>query len=225
MFLDSTFSSGAQPTPGDADDGPLRSDNNNSVDDVFDLTGTSAAAGVSEIPRLRAEHGTAGHREGLSASKATTMQAGFDEGYSLGAVVGLRAGAVLGILEALCAAAEAGGGGGGGGAAEQAEQAEQARMRTLCERSAGELATASVFGPEWWSADGVWRFHVRGDEEGDALTFTDVAGAHPLIAKWEAVVRDEVRRWGVDLGILDAGDAQRVGGDGPAGGGANALEW
>ena len=47
---------------------------------------------------------TDGYREGLSQGKAKVMQSGFDEGYPIGVVIGLRAGRVLGVLEGCVAA-------------------------------------------------------------------------------------------------------------------------
>ncbi|KAJ9129431.1 hypothetical protein NKR19_g10372, partial [Coniochaeta hoffmannii] len=40
------------------------------------------------------------------------------------------------------------------------------------------------------------------EEDGGEVVFADVAGAHPLVRKWEAAVREEARRWGVDLEVL-----------------------
>lgn len=42
----------------------------------------------SDIPRLRSIHVTAGYRDGIASSKAAYVQEGFDEGFSLGAVLG-----------------------------------------------------------------------------------------------------------------------------------------
>ncbi|KAK4989441.1 Essential protein Yae1, N terminal [Elasticomyces elasticus] len=67
------------------------------------LHGPSNAASPehSDIARLRSTHTTNGYRDGISESKAKFVQEGFDEGYSLGAVLGLRAGWILGVLEEL----------------------------------------------------------------------------------------------------------------------------
>ncbi|KAL8985824.1 MAG: hypothetical protein Q9177_004326 [Variospora cf. flavescens] len=56
----------------------------------------------SDIPRLRSTHATNGYRDGISASKDQALQPGFDEAYPLGAILGLRVGYVLGVLEGLC---------------------------------------------------------------------------------------------------------------------------
>ncbi|KAI9821485.1 MAG: Essential protein Yae1, N terminal [Thelocarpon impressellum] len=56
---------------------------------------------ISTLPSLRKAHETLGYRDGITASKASSVQAGFDEGYALGAARGLRAGCLLGALEGL----------------------------------------------------------------------------------------------------------------------------
>ncbi|ETN45698.1 uncharacterized protein HMPREF1541_09531 [Cyphellophora europaea CBS 101466] len=59
---------------------------------------------LSDLPSIRRQHMTDGYREGLSQGKAKVMQSGFDEGYPIGVVIGLRAGRVLGVLEGCVAA-------------------------------------------------------------------------------------------------------------------------
>ena len=59
---------------------------------------------LSDVPRLRSIHVTAGYRDGIADGKSQSVQAGFDEGYSLGAVIGLDVGWILGILEGLIVA-------------------------------------------------------------------------------------------------------------------------
>jgi hypothetical protein len=199
----------------------------NSLDDVFGsapaspiLSGSEpqshhsgfvAAAGLSEIPRLRSEHSTAGYRDGLTAAKASTIQAGFDEGYSLGAVIGSRVGAVLGILAGLCIAV---------GKTELGP--ERDRMLALLERGSMELRTEFVFARKWWGEDGIWKFEVKG-EEGAQVTFKEIADAHPLVQRWEGIVKDEVEKWGVDLAVLEAGEEQRLGSDEPSR--EESMDW
>lgn len=158
----------------------------------------------SDVPRLREKHETEGYRDGVTKGKAETVQAGFDEGYGLGAVLGLRIGRILGLLEGIYRAVAAG---------VEGEEAE--RMDRLMGDARKELRTESVFGREWWGEDGIWRFEVPGEGEGE-VTFVDVAGAHPLVTKWEKVVEGEVERWGLDLGIMevehvDEGKSEEVG--------------
>lgn len=59
---------------------------------------------VSDVPRLRSVHVTAGYRDGIADGKTRSVQAGFDEGYSLGAVMGLNVGWIMGILDGLIVA-------------------------------------------------------------------------------------------------------------------------
>lgn len=149
----------------------------------------------SDIPRLKEKHETEGYRDGVTKGKADSVQVGFDEGYGLGAVLGLRIGRILGLLEGIYNAILAG---------EVTEwEIERGRLENLLAQARRELDTRSVFDKEWWGEDGVWKFEVPGEVEGGEVVFHDIAGAHPLVGKWEVVVDEEVKRWGLDLGIMD----------------------
>jgi hypothetical protein len=88
----------------------------NSDDDVFDMSEdyqhptdrnqASAARQemLSELPAMQRQHMTSGYREGLSASKARSMQGGFDLGYPIGFELGLRVGKIFGVFEGFLAA-------------------------------------------------------------------------------------------------------------------------
>ncbi|KAK4132819.1 hypothetical protein BT67DRAFT_463428 [Trichocladium antarcticum] len=144
----------------------------------------------SDIPRLSQAHTNAGYRDGITLAKARTAQAGFDEGYGLGATIGARAGQLLGVLEGLAAAvglhslsqqrgSGRGGDGGGDGGADEGKE-EAARLGALLAEARRELS-------------------VRG---GGLVVFADVAAAHPLVRKWDGIVRGEAERYGVDLEVL-----------------------
>jgi hypothetical protein len=159
-------------------------------------------AEVSDIPRLKEKHETEGYRDGVTKAKAESAQQGFDEGYSLGATLGLRIGKILGLLEGISHAVQS--------AAKDPTNKEdeewavqRARMEKLLVDARVELKTQNVFGKEWWGEDGIWKFEVPGEGEGREVLFPDVAGAHPLVVKWEEVVKKEVGMWGLDLGVLD----------------------
>ena len=147
----------------------------------------------SDIQRLQAEHSTAGYRDGITAAKAQSIQAGFDEGFSLGATIGLKAGQLLGILEGIAGALRDGGG-------ERAADAEK-----LLASARSDLNTKAIYAEEYWAPDGTWKYDVQSraeKEEGDIL-FSHVADAHPLIQKWSATVEAEVQRWGIDRNALE----------------------
>ncbi|KAK1767218.1 hypothetical protein QBC33DRAFT_81057 [Phialemonium atrogriseum] len=196
--------------------------------------GTAAAAAAaadhqhpSDIPRLRREHATAGYRDGVAAAKARSAQAGFDEGFGLGAAVGARAGRLLGLLEGIASAAAAAAATAESGVSPGAEEdgAAGGSVVRLLGRAREELGVGSVFGSEYWEADGTWKYEVAGggggdgqrqrQEEGgdegaagdDEVVFADVAAAHPLLRRWEALVQAEVKRWGVDLSVLAEDEA------------------
>ena len=229
MFRDDTFTpSYNAPSPPSAADFPSSPAHaNNDMDDVFGSAPASPSqassfplqqsnAEPSDIPRLRSLHSTAGYRDGLTASKATTMQEGFDEGFGLGATMGLRVGQILGTLEGLCSAlssaskpaksdtkAE--------GEVEQAqEQAGDAeRLTSLLAKARHELRTEGVFGTGYWGKDGVWIYDVPGEVEG----WKDVVDAHPLVRRWEGTVAEEVERFGLDVTVLEGEGVKRLGED------------
>lgn len=179
---------------------------------------------ASDMPRLRATHSTAGYRDGIAAARTPWLQRGFDEGYSLGAVLGLRVGYMLGVLEGLWAAFVSGekkvrknAGESEGEGTEDARGNEEAeRLSKLLAEAKTELALEKVFGKEWWGEDGMWKFAVeppRGgdgngnqthghddendDDGGEEVTFVEVADQHPLLDRWSNIVRAEMQRLGV----------------------------
>jgi hypothetical protein len=175
-------------------------------DDEVDREGAGGNEEYSDIPRLRVKHETEGYRDGVTQGKAETVQAGFDEGYRLGAVLGLRVGRIVGLLDGLVNAIST---------ALKGDESSEVLMvvseslRGLAEDARRELRTESVFGREWWSEDGNWKFEVPGEgQEGFEMVFPDVASAHPLIRKWEAVIDTEVRKWRLDLSIMDTEDTE-----------------
>jgi hypothetical protein len=87
----------------------------NSDSDIFDMSEDHQYAAddiqnsaareemLSDLPAMQRQHMTAGYREGLSDSKAKSMQGGFDEGYPIGFELGLRVGKIFGVLEGFVA--------------------------------------------------------------------------------------------------------------------------
>lgn len=151
----------------------------------------------SDVARLRSLHVTSGYREGIAISKEQYIQAGFDEGYSLGGEIGLRAGWCLGALEgirrALKSAAAAG--------PDEAHSAVKQEVLALCEQAGVELQTASLFSSEHFDAEGISLFGVtlrEGQAEGD-VTVSDVAAAHPVIARWDRIVHDLAHKLSINL--------------------------
>lgn len=80
---------------------------------------------------------------------------------------------------------------------------ERKRVDSLFAEAQKELKTQSVFGRKYWGEDGIWIFEVPGDAEGKDVVFEDVARAHPFVKKWDGIVDAEVKRWGLDLRIMD----------------------
>ena len=203
----------------DKERGTAPSHANNDLDDVFGSAPASPRAGHeggdlfgegesqrgnaewSDVPRLQEKHETEGYRDGVTKGKAGSVQKGFDEGYGLGATLGLRIGKVLGVLEGIYGAVQTAARDPANGEDREWE-AQRRRVEILFGEARKELKTQSLFGKEWWGEDGIWTFKVPGEEEGREVTFPDVAGAHPLVVKWENLVEEEVERWGLDLGLM-----------------------
>lgn len=165
------------------------------ITDTRELSSSSSGTRnhPSDMHRLQQEHTTAGYRDGITVAKAQSVQAGFDEGFSLGAVIGMKAGYLLGVLEGIAGALR-GKQPGGGEAAAAAAHADQ-----LLRDARRELAMLSMFGDDYWNADGTWKYEVK--EEEAEVVFSDVAEAHPLVRKWTAVVETEMGRWGIERGL------------------------
>ena len=177
-----------------------------STSETFSSDAKNVRNEPSDIPRLRSQHSTSGYRDGLSTAKNTTIQEGFDEGYSLGAVMGLEVGIVLGLLEGIQNAVRSSGGHDG---------SDNKKMITLLETARRELRMEEVFGRDWWSEDGTWRYEVSeegGEEMGD-FTFKEVVDSHPVIRKWKGLVNGEAERWGLDLTIMERAEGKRLDSD------------
>ncbi|KAI1485481.1 hypothetical protein F5X96DRAFT_331038 [Biscogniauxia mediterranea] len=162
-------------------------------------SGSGAGVEISlDSRRLRGQHTTEGYREGITAGKAESIQAGFDEAFGLGAHIGLQCGQLLGLLEGLAAAL-------------RGRDADWARTEQLLRDAQSELGTDVVFGEAYWEANGNWKYTVAGSEEAEGndaksedqqeqefIAFEHVAAAHPVIMKWTRIVDRELRRWRVD---------------------------
>ena len=206
---------------------------NNDLDDVFGSSPddadrerfpgepeTHGSTEISDIPRLRSVHVTAGYREGIAESKGKHVQDGFDEGYSLGAFIGMRVGWILGVLGGIAAALKDSGkpaissespektvqtdpvtdaGSDPGGK----KPLDSTEARALLSSAKEELTVQNVFGNTYFDEEGIWKYGVTVPE--DETTFEQVAEAHPLISRWEAVVENLGKDCGLDLRGLALG--------------------
>jgi len=188
---------------------------------------SSSTAHPSDIPRLRQEHTTAGYRDGISTAKGTSVQAGFDEGFGLGATIGLRAGELAGVLEGLVNAVLS------RPSLQSSSEETAGRMKGLLEEARKDLSVQSVFGSEYWEGDGTWKYEVGHPEGEEGTVFSDVAMAHPLLKKWDGIVKGEAERYGIDWDVLrDEAAEERRREEGVKGEvkevrakGTTALEW
>lgn len=134
------------------------------------------------------------------------MQEGFDEGYTLGAELGLKAGWCLGALEgighALAASTVS------HPAAEKTSNSDEKDIvtldstRKLLEAAEEELKVENLFGRTYFGEDGIWLYHVPGQErEHEETTFEKIAAAHPLVCKWTESIFSLSGKVGVDLRV------------------------
>jgi hypothetical protein len=155
----------------------------------------------SDIPRLRSIHVTNGYREGIAASKEQHLQIGFDEGYSLGAEIGLKAGWCMGVLDGLMNAVRS------KHANENDEHGEyvsEGDMRSLVNEAKEDLKMENLCGRDYIGEDGIWLYPIPGLDDvtlgsGSDVAFDQVAAAHPIIAKWVAKVMGVSQKLNLDL--------------------------
>ena len=158
----------------------------------------------SDMRRLQTEHSTAGYRDGITAAKAQSIQVGFDEGFSLGGTIGLKAGQLLGYLEGIAGALRASSNGNTG------DDPNHEPASALLARAQTELAAETVFGEQFWNSDGTWNYEIASntseqdrEQDGDIIIFEDVANAHPAIAKWTRIVDDLLDQHSINKALLD----------------------
>ncbi|EMC98161.1 hypothetical protein BAUCODRAFT_414628 [Baudoinia panamericana UAMH 10762] len=154
----------------------------------------------SDIPRLRSIHVTSGYREGIAASKEQHMQEGFDEGYSLGAELGLKAGGCLGALDGLCRAFPAHSTPSTQGVINGANDRDhlckvREEVHQLRQQAEADLTLASLCGSTYFGEDGIWLYEVI--ELHHEPTFEQIAAAHPLLLRWN----HETARLSQQLGL------------------------
>ena len=139
---------------------------------------------------------TNGYREGIAASKEKHIQEGFDEGYSLGAEIALKAGWIIGALEGLRYALAS------QKPSDENGEAVDAREVTaeLLKQAEEELKMAKLFSREYFGEDGVWIYDVPDQEHESAVTFARVAKAHPIITMLSKRLDELCGRLGVVLG-------------------------
>jgi hypothetical protein len=144
---------------------------------------------LSDLPSRQRALDTDAYREGLVNSKGQHVQEGFDEGYSLGAILGLRVGQILGVLHGFVASWK--------GRDNQLFKETKATY-DIAQR---ELAIEELLGQQWVNAEGIWQWDVTGEDEDP--TFTEVAEQHPVVKKWANTVEEMADRWGVDLQAVE----------------------
>ncbi|EPS37440.1 hypothetical protein H072_8908 [Dactylellina haptotyla CBS 200.50] len=170
-------------------------------EDYYDVS----APQPETIVRLASKHTTEGYRDGITASKQLHVQEGFDEGYILGAALGLKAGELLGVFDGLVATVngvllslekEA-------GASDKIGELEALlrRQKKVRDMAKLELTIEKVFDREYFGEDGVWKWAADG-EDGDKeneRTFDDIVLQHPLIVKWTMIAKGSSEELGLEL--------------------------
>ena len=106
---------------------------------------------ISDIPRLKKEHTTAGYRDGVTQSKAASVQSGFDEGFGLGATIGGHTGRLLGVLTGLSSAVSS---------SSSTTKDDDTRLQSLLKSATEDLSVQSIFSPSYFESDGTWKYDV-----------------------------------------------------------------
>ncbi|GAB7337160.1 hypothetical protein MBLNU457_g2552t1 [Dothideomycetes sp. NU457] len=152
-----------------------------------------------DVARLRRIHVTTGYREGLSESKGKFIQEGFDEGYSLGAVIGSKAGWCLGVLESICRAAGLNNANDDAVTEASSSNKTGTGLQASLSQARKDLSLQSLFGQQYFGADGIWTYDVPTADDEDNVTFQDVSNAHPLISIWSQFVKELAVQLSLDL--------------------------
>ncbi|KAI0886108.1 uncharacterized protein GGS22DRAFT_159945 [Annulohypoxylon maeteangense] len=151
--------------------------------------------------RLRTQHTVEGYRDGITSGKVECIQAGFDEGFNVGAFLGLKVGRILGFMEGVSTALKETG-------------HQTTHIDHLVSDAAKDLSTHSVFSEDYWASDGGWKYLVNGSTSTGEVLLEDVANEHPIIMKWEKIVNQEAMKLSLDgnLPIL-CSDASQLEGE------------
>lgn len=161
------------------------------LDDIYGSAPTSPVDEMlSDLPSRQRALDNDAYREGLASSKGQYVQAGFDEGYSLGANLGLRVGYLLGVLQGFVAAWQG------------HNDVLYGETKEVFDEAKKELAIEALLGEKWVDGEGMWKWHVDGEEE-EEKGFRAVAEAHPVVGRWVGRVEDMAKRWGVDLKAVE----------------------
>ncbi|KAJ4384105.1 Essential protein Yae1, N terminal [Didymella sp. IMI 355093] len=144
---------------------------------------------LSDLPSRQRALDADAYREGLASAKGQYVQEGFDEGYALGADIGLRVGYILGVLRGFVSAWKG------------HDQDVYSETSGLYQDAQKELAIEKLLGQGWVDEEGIWKWEVKG-ADGDA-TFREVAAQHPVVKKWDDKVEELARRWSVDLNAVE----------------------
>jgi hypothetical protein len=221
----SQFASTMLDDAADTDDSPISNmptQNHDELDDIFfpadhddvyystDLGEQRPSVGgdVSDMPRLRSTHNTAGYRDGVSASKEAHVQDGFDEGYTLGAEIGTRVGWILGVLESLAFGTTEKRSVSSSPQAEEngsADEQNENDIRLLLAQARLDLTAKNIYSQTYFHEDGLWKYDVPvadSELEDTDLTFRNVASSHPLVLKWNKAVDLAASDVGARLDVL-----------------------
>lgn len=187
------------PTQLAAGDAPPTPPHESALDDIYGSAPTSphldAHASerthemLSDLPSRQRALDADAYREGLASAKGQHVQEGFDEGYALGADIGLRVGYILGVLRGFVVAWKS------------HDQGTYKEAFDLYEEAQKALAIEQLLGQTWVDEEGIWKWEVHG-ADGDA-TFREVAAQHPVLKKWDDKVEELATRWGVDLKAVE----------------------
>ncbi|KAF2433012.1 hypothetical protein EJ08DRAFT_104496 [Tothia fuscella] len=152
---------------------------------------------ISDVRRMRSVHNTAGYRDGIGSSKEAHVQAGFDEGYSLGAEIGSKVGWILGVLDNLEKASYS-----MDESTFTRSGASKNDIVQLHSEAKADLSAQNIYSNDFFQGDGVWSFSLPSaskESSDEDITFRKVADAHPLIMTWNKNLAQLSSILGIDL--------------------------
>jgi len=175
----------------DEDSHETHSNNNITERSNGDTSVIRANTDRSDVPRLRETHFTNGYREGVAEAKESFIQAGFDEGFSVGAEIGYAAGECLGLLDGLCLSiARLNNAAAATSSADANEPSTlQQEAREMLTKAKQDLSPPSLFDQAFFAPDGKQKYGVSETEN----------HVHPLISKWKHEIDDLAKKIGLQL--------------------------
>ncbi|RPA71439.1 hypothetical protein BJ508DRAFT_92026 [Ascobolus immersus RN42] len=189
------FSAPSTPLVQPADEMPMHNMEEDTMSEMSDdVWGDDDGTEPSEVQGLKRQHTTEGYRDGVTVGKEESVQKGFDEGYNIGALFGLRVGWLGGVVDGLVKCAEL----------SEDKDVLLDKVQLVKKKFLEETALEKLFSKDYFDDKAVWAYEVEttnshsGDEE-EAYTFDEVVASHPIIKKWTGTVTSLANEFSLEL--------------------------